>query len=166
MNPRGKVPVLVDDGFVLWESTAIVEYLEEVYPDLPLLPGFAQDRAIARRISTEAHSYLYPPIRRLMEQTVFRTDGIGDAIIIEQSLKDVQRELANFETALQNEFFVNSLSIADFTLYPLLALIRRLLAKYPQFSSSLAIGGSLTAFMHRIEQLPYFAKTIPPHWKE
>jgi glutathione S-transferase len=101
-----------------------------------------------------------------MEQTVFRPDGMGDSAIIEQSLKDVQRELAYFETVLQNEFFVRSLSIADLALYPLLALVRRLLTKYPQFSSTLTIHDHLTAFMHHIEQLPYFAKTIPPHWKE
>ncbi len=166
MNPRGKVPVLVEDGLALWEAAAIGEYLEEVYPDRPLLPSSAQDRAIARRTLAEAHSYLYPPIRRLMEQTVFRADGMGNATIIESSLKNIQRELAYFETALQNEFFVSSLSIADLGFYPLPALVKRLLAKYPQFSSTLTIGDHLTAFMHRIEQLPYFAKTIPPHWQE
>jgi glutathione S-transferase len=166
MNPRGKVPVLIDDGFVLSESTAIVEYLEEVYRDRPLLPSSAQGRAIARRIVAEAHSYVYPPIRRLMEQTVFRTDGKGDSAIIEQSLNDLKRELAYFEGALQSQFFLNSLSTADLAFYPLLALVRRLLAKYPQFSSVLTINHNLTAFMHQIEQLPYFAKTIPPHWQE
>ena len=38
-SPRGKVPALEDDGVTLWESTAIVEYLEERYPTPPLLPG-------------------------------------------------------------------------------------------------------------------------------
>jgi len=166
INPRGKVPALIDDGFVLWESSAIVEYLEEVYRDRPLLPSSAKDRAIARRIVTEAHSYLYPPIRQLMEQTVFRTDGNGDPAIIEPSLKVVQRELAYVETMVQNEFCLNSLSVADLALYPLLALVKRLLFKQPQFSSILTINDNLAAFMHRIEQLPYFVKTIPPHWKE
>lgn len=38
INPRGKVPTLIDDGFTLWDSAAIVEYLEERYPEQPLLP--------------------------------------------------------------------------------------------------------------------------------
>ena len=32
VNPRGKVPAIVDDGFALWESSAIVEYLDQRYP--------------------------------------------------------------------------------------------------------------------------------------
>ncbi len=48
-NPAGKVPVLEEDGgFVLPESAVIMEYLEERYPDPPLLPADAAERALAR----------------------------------------------------------------------------------------------------------------------
>ena len=47
LNPSGKVPVL-DDGFVLPESRVIIEYLEERYPDPPLLPRDPRARADAR----------------------------------------------------------------------------------------------------------------------
>jgi glutathione S-transferase len=47
-NPLGKVPVLEDDGFVLPESEVIMEYLEERYPEPPLLPADAADRAAVR----------------------------------------------------------------------------------------------------------------------
>jgi len=47
LNPSGKVPVL-DDGFVLPESAVIMEYLEERYPDPPLLPRDLPGRADAR----------------------------------------------------------------------------------------------------------------------
>jgi glutathione S-transferase len=47
LNPSGKVPVL-DDGFVLPESAVIMEYLEERYPDRPLLPEEPAARAQAR----------------------------------------------------------------------------------------------------------------------
>lgn len=47
LNPVGKVPVL-DDGFVLPESTVIMEYLDERYPDPPLLPTEQAARAQAR----------------------------------------------------------------------------------------------------------------------
>jgi glutathione S-transferase len=49
-NPAGKVPVLKMDGTHLSESHAIVEYLEELHPTPPLLPGSAQDRYEARRL--------------------------------------------------------------------------------------------------------------------
>ena len=48
LNPTGKVPVL-DDGFVLPESAVIMEYLDDRYPDQPLLPGDARSRAEARK---------------------------------------------------------------------------------------------------------------------
>jgi len=47
-NPLGKVPVLEEDGFVLPESLVINEYLEERYPDPPLWPADAAERALAR----------------------------------------------------------------------------------------------------------------------
>jgi len=48
LNPTGKVPVL-DDGFVLPESAVIMEYLDDRYPDHPLLPGDPKSRADARK---------------------------------------------------------------------------------------------------------------------
>jgi len=49
-NPSGKVPMLKIDGRTLAESSAIFEYLEEVYPDPPLLPDTPAERAEARRL--------------------------------------------------------------------------------------------------------------------
>ena len=48
LNPTGKVPVL-DDGFVLPESAVIMEYLDDRYPEQPLLPDDPKSRAVARK---------------------------------------------------------------------------------------------------------------------
>ena len=51
LNPAGDVPVLVEeDGSVVANSTAIMEYLEETHPDPPLFPGTPSDRAEVRRL--------------------------------------------------------------------------------------------------------------------
>lgn len=59
VNPAGLVPALVDEGQVLTQSIAIIEYLDEVYPAPSLLPGNAADRAriraIAQSIACEIH---------------------------------------------------------------------------------------------------------------
>lgn len=165
INPRGKVPALIDDGCAIWDSTAIVEYLEERYPERQLLPCDLQQRASARRIVAEANQHLYPVVRRLLEQTLFRQDGGGDAIEIALALEDLQRELSYFEVVLQGDYFADQLSLADFTLYPMLALIKRLHDKQPQHAAGALLGPKLAAFMQRIEQLSYFAQTFPPHWK-
>jgi len=59
LNPQGLVPVLLDNGNVLTQSLAIIEYLEEAYPKPPLLPtqkfGRARVRALAQAIACEIH---------------------------------------------------------------------------------------------------------------
>src|SRR6202158_863977 len=74
VNPRGQVPTIVDDGFALWESAVIAEYLEDRYPQKPLLPSEAKARATARRMATEAQDYLAKAVGGLTEMTLFRKD--------------------------------------------------------------------------------------------
>ena len=56
INPVGKVPVLVDDGFAVWDTLAIAEYLAERFPEKRLWPADAKARARARSVSAEMHS--------------------------------------------------------------------------------------------------------------
>ena len=49
-NPRGEVPALIDDGFAIFDSTIILEYLEDKWPNPPLLPKSASDRARVRML--------------------------------------------------------------------------------------------------------------------
>lgn len=56
VSPVGKVPVLDDDGFKVWDTLAIAEYLAELFPDRQLWPAGVQDRARARSICAEMHS--------------------------------------------------------------------------------------------------------------
>jgi len=55
-SPSGKVPALVDDGVVIWESLAICEYVAERYPDKKLWPADPTARAVARAVSSEMHA--------------------------------------------------------------------------------------------------------------
>jgi glutathione S-transferase len=54
--PAGRVPVLVDDGLVVWDSLAILEYLAERWPEAGLWPEDRAARAIARSASAEMHA--------------------------------------------------------------------------------------------------------------
>ncbi|WP_374352361.1 glutathione S-transferase family protein [Limnohabitans sp.] len=56
INPVGKVPVLVHDGLVVWDTLAIAEYVAELFPDKQLWPAGRQARARARSICAEMHS--------------------------------------------------------------------------------------------------------------
>jgi glutathione S-transferase len=59
-SPSGKVPVLIDDGVVIWESLSIIEYLAENNPDLGIWPRNRALRAHARSISNEMHGGFMP----------------------------------------------------------------------------------------------------------
>ena len=66
-NPSGKVPVLEEDGWLLAESAVIDEYLDERYPDPPLLPADPAERAFARLVVFRFDEYLgaaYYALRR------------------------------------------------------------------------------------------------------
>lgn len=56
ISPAGRVPVLVDDGFVVWDTLAIAEYLAEKFPGKNLWPRDPQARARARSLCAEMHS--------------------------------------------------------------------------------------------------------------
>ena len=56
ISPAGRVPVLVDEGFAVWDTLAIAEYLAEKFPDKNLWPQDVQARARARSVCAEMHS--------------------------------------------------------------------------------------------------------------
>jgi maleylacetoacetate isomerase len=60
VNPQGLVPTLDDDGRTLIQSLAIIEYLDETYPDPPLLPGHPADRARVRALAEIVACDIHP----------------------------------------------------------------------------------------------------------
>ena len=56
VSPIAKVPVLVDDGFAIWDTLAIAEYLAERFPEHHLWPQDVKARARARSVCAEMHS--------------------------------------------------------------------------------------------------------------
>lgn len=60
-NPSGKVPVLEEDGWLLAESAVIDEYLNERYPEPPLLPDDPAERAFTRLLVFRFDEYLGAP---------------------------------------------------------------------------------------------------------
>jgi glutathione S-transferase len=56
VSPAGTVPVLVDDGFAVWDTMAIAEYLHEAFPRAGVWPAKARDRARARSLCAEMHA--------------------------------------------------------------------------------------------------------------
>jgi glutathione S-transferase len=168
LNPRHQVPVLVDGDFVLYESSAISEYLDEAYPGrgAPLFPGDARERAIARRLVLEVDNYAFKSSDGLLEQAFWTKPEERDATKIAQGRQQVIDELALFSKSMHGDFLAGRLSAADFAFYPMVAfLYRAQKMKLPDLDADGMLTPELRAWKARIEALPYFDKTIPPHWR-
>ena len=167
INPRHKVPAIVDDGFSLYESVAIIEYLEEKYCSGPaLFPGDIRHRARVRRIVQEADQYYAMAMEKLVDEVLFTPPDQWNLQRISEGRQALADELAIWERTLGDAFLAgDEVSAADFTLYPLIALTRRMQKKKPDLNIDEALGPRLGAWMRRVEALPYFQKTWPPHWR-
>jgi glutathione S-transferase len=168
LNPRHKVPVLSDGGFTLYESVAIVEYLEDRYPesgDGPLFPKDPEARAVTRRLIQEVDHYLAPAVGPMLREVFYKPEPERNRAVIAESREKLARELALFESALRGPYLMGALSAADHALYVMLALARRADLKDPGTDVGGLIGQKLADWMARIEALPYYGKTYPPHWK-
>lgn len=168
LNPRHQVPVLVDGDFVLYESNAIVEYLDEAYPatGAPLFPGDVRTRALVRRLIMEVDNYFDAAIDPLTTQAFNKKPEERDPQLIAAGRKAVMDELALFGKAMRGDFLAGSLSAADFALYPLVAFLKRCEMRVPGFDADGMLTPQVRAWKGRIEALPFFDKTIPPHWKQ
>lgn len=68
-NPKGQVPVLNDGSVTLYDSTVILEYLEDAYPEPPLYPGDPAARARCRVLELYADEIMLPPLKALMHRS-------------------------------------------------------------------------------------------------
>ena len=166
LNPRSKVPTITDGDFSLYESAAILEYLEEQYSTGKVLfPGSVRQRAAIRRLVREADEYLAHALERLVDHVLFTNREKWNLQEITAGREAFLKELDRFEGYLHGEWFGVELSAADFTLYPIIALCVRMEKKKTDMNITGSIGPKITAWMKRIEALPYYDKTYPPHWK-
>jgi len=167
LNPHGKVPVLVHDDFVLYESSAIVEYLDDAFPysGPALWPADLRLRARGRRLAAEVDNFLYPPTRRLVEQITMRRDGEPDPEVVAPARAEVGQELTRLaDEALGGFLLGDEPSAADFALYPLTAILLRLHTMRADLGLASLLPQTLRPWQRRIEALPGFAETWPHHW--
>jgi glutathione S-transferase len=126
LNPFGRVPTLVHDGFVLYETTAITRYIDEAFAGTPLQPGDPRERARMNQIIAVADSYAYwPLVRQVFAQRVFSPamGGTANEAMIAEGLERSKTILAALDgLATGGAFLVgSSLSLADLHLGAMIA---------------------------------------------
>lgn len=113
-NPNGRIPVIDDDGFVLWESQAIVRYLAEQHAPA-LLPDDVQGRALASQWMDWAQTNLLPPALDLFWGGVRMPKGKQDAAFVARALKRTIAALTLLDEELSTHDYLvgNNFSLAD-----------------------------------------------------
>jgi len=169
INPRHTVPTIVDDGYALWESMAILEYLDERYTSgAKLYPGDAKSRARIRRLIREAEEHVGLAAIDPITDEYFGKDGAApDLEKVGKARARLEEELAYFARELKGPYFGgNTVDALDFVLYPWLGgYVKRITFRKPETRLTELVTGPVAEWAKRIEALPYFDKTIPAHWR-
>jgi glutathione S-transferase len=125
LNPYGRVPTLEQDGFVLYESTAILNYLEAIWPNPALTPADARSRALVDmhmklcdlHMSRPAGAIIFP--KRFLPRERWNQTAIAEAKAeIERHLSIVERQLEGREYLVGKQF-----SLADLCYLPFLEFL-------------------------------------------
>ncbi|GIW42064.1 MAG: glutathione S-transferase [Candidatus Binatia bacterium] len=103
LNPYGRVPTLVEDGFVLYESTAILEYLEATHPDPPLVPPDPRGRALVAmhmklcdlQLTRQTGTIIFP--KRFLPRERWDENAMA------QAKKEIERHLEILETQIRGK---------------------------------------------------------------
>jgi glutathione S-transferase len=125
-NPNGKVPILEDGDFVLWESTAMLAYIAAKAGRTDLAPTTPRERADVERWSLWQGAHFGPAIRKVaFERIVKKLAGWGtpDEALVRAGIDEFAVTANVLEQSLgTKEYVCGRLTIADFALAPYAAL--------------------------------------------
>jgi maleylpyruvate isomerase len=152
-NPIEQVPVLefFDGGTLvrITQSMAILEYLEERYPERPLLPQGALGRARARQLSEVVNSGIQP-LQNLKFQLALKDGGLDPAPLVRSIITFGLRALTELAAPFSGRYLLgNELSFPDVFLVPQLFMARRMgvdLTQFPRLTEVEAHCQELSAF--------------------
>jgi len=118
LNPYGKVPVLNDAGKILFESCIINEYLDEQYPNPPLMPKDPHLRGRGRVLVDYGLNYVHAPYWALRGE-MLKKESERDAATVEEKRQTLRHLLQYLEEALNDKpYFLGEMSLTDIDLVP------------------------------------------------
>jgi glutathione S-transferase len=118
LNPYGKVPVIIDGNTVLYESCVINEYLEEKYPEPPLMPKEPAGKAKVRILIDYGLAHFDAPYQKL-RQEIMKEEKERNQEVIEGAKKDLKNLLQRFEREIGDQpYLAGDFSLVDAALAP------------------------------------------------
>ena len=120
LNPYGKVPVIADGEKVLFESCVINEYLDETYPNPPLMPKDPYKRARIRVLTDYGINYIQPQYWAIRgELYVKKEEGERDWKLIEETTQQLRVLLEYLENEIgDKDYFMGEFTLLDIALVP------------------------------------------------
>ncbi len=145
LNPNGEIPTLVDDGQVIYESTAIIEYLNDEYPEPPLLPEDSYGRAKARYIEDYCDLHFYKAIVKCLIKAKFQNQPLTD-----EDKAPVVKALKRLEEYLGKQSYIagDKVTLADF------AVLTGLVSLEPVGIGELLTSASLKKYVEKMKKHP------------
>ena len=146
LSPTARVPLLVDDGFAVWDTLAIAEYVADKFADRGLWPRDRLQRARARSLCAEMHSG-FGALRSAFPMNIEASlPEVSAKVLAEQPTveADLRRLVAMWTDALQQSggpFLFGEFSIADAYFAPVVARLRTYAAPVP---------AAISAYMERV----------------
>lgn len=162
-HPFGKIPAIEHDGFRLYETVAITQYLEEVLPGPALVPESAQGRARLRQIIAVLDGYGYRPfVWDLFVERVRKPQegGVSDDAVIASGVEKSRKCLKALAALREGEaFFLGERpGLADCHAYPML----RYMQLAPEGAALLEEAGWPLRFLEAMDRRPSVAATRSP----
>jgi glutathione S-transferase len=162
-HPFGKVPSFEHDGFSLYETQAILRYIDEGFPVSPLQPTDLHQFARMNQIMGIVDAYAWPSIAAGIVFNRVLAPRLGLPVSEEAVAKAVPRArlcLSEFARLMGDQPYMagERISLADLMVVPLLYY----LARTPEGEAPLAEHPSLRAWMRRVEDRQSFRVTKPP----
>lgn len=155
-NPAAKVPTLVDGPITVWDSMAIIDYVAEARPDLPIWPADKAARALARSLAAEMHSG-FSPLRRALPMNMRRAPKSRDldaetaeAVAhgverIEDAWADARARFGQGNDKKGGAFLFGAFCAAD-------AMFAPIVNRFHAYA--IAVGPTTRAYMDAISALP------------
>ncbi|CAK9300701.1 unnamed protein product [Gordionus sp. m RMFG-2023] len=150
MNPFHTVPTIDDNGFIIWESRAIMKYFANKYGgETPLYPKDAKKRALVdSRLDFDIGKF-YPALKEYAYPQVFQNKPSNP-----EREKDMQDALDNLEYLLNHSKYIagDQMTLADISMFCTVSFLWMLKYDFVEYPK-------IHAWMEEMKKLPYYKET-------
>jgi glutathione S-transferase len=173
MNPRGRVPVLKEGEFVVFESLACLLYLDRRFPEPPLFGTTPEEAGTIMRVICEYQAYAENHVTQIVSAVFLDT--------LDENMEEVTRamhlvggEARTIEGRLSKSDWLvgEQVSAADIVVFPSIMLLLRAMEKREagelrsRFLPMAVTYPAIAKWIKRVEALPGYDRTYPPHWRD